>query len=60
MATKQYIDINGLSRYKELSDAEIKDYVDEQTTHIVQETYSATTPSTAVTGDFWTELINDN
>lgn len=60
MAKKQYVDINGLTRYKELSDAEIKDYVDEQTTNIVQESYSATAPVDAEEGDFWTELINDN
>lgn len=60
MAKKQYVDINGLTRYKELSDAEIKDYVDEQTTNIVQESYSSTTPVDAEEGDFWTELINNN
>lgn len=54
--SKQYLDEHGLGVY----DENIKLFIATQVTNFVHETTSATAPQSADTGDFWTELINEN
>ena len=53
---KQYLDEHGLGVYHE----NLINLIENETTNLVQETFSSTAPQSAATGDFWTELINDD
>lgn len=53
---KQYIDLPDMQAYHN----GIVNFINTQVTNVVQETTSSTAPQSAATGDFWTELINEN
>lgn len=53
---KQYIDLPDMQAYHN----GIVNFINTQTSNLVQETFSSTAPQTAATGDFWTELITNN